>query len=190
MGSSDRRLKGLVVGSGMLIRTEEPDDVDAIAAVVARAFASDAEARLVAAIRASSNFVPDWSLVAIIDSNIVGHVMVSYVGLRDSDVERRIPSLSPLAVDPEVQGRGIGSALVRAVTERVDTAGEPLIVLEGIPQYYRRFGFEHAVPLGISIDLPSWAPAEAAQVLRLSAYDPRIRGRVDYPPAFKAVEDR
>jgi putative acetyltransferase len=173
-----------------LIRSEVSSDHDVIASVVARAFASEAESRLVAAIRASSNFVRDWSLVATVQSRIVGHVMVSYVGLDESDVRRRIPSLSPLAVDPDVQGGGIGSALVRAVTERVDAAGEPLIVLEGSPHYYARFGFEYAVPLGISIDLPGWAPPEAAQVLRLRTYDSRIRGKVAYPPAFDAVEDR
>ena len=176
--------------SEALIRTEKSSDRDAIASVVLRAFASEAESRLVAAIRASPNFVREWSLVATVQSRIVGHVMVSYVGLDESDGPRQIPSLSPLAVDPDVQGRGIGSALVRAVTERVDAAGEPLIVLEGSPLYYARFGFEYAVPFGISIDRPAWAPPEAAQVLRLRRYDSRIRGKVAYPPAFDAVVDR
>jgi putative acetyltransferase len=75
------------------------------------------------------------------------------------------------------------------VTARADRAGEPLVVLEGNPRYYARFGFEHSVPHGIHIDLPSWAPATAAQVLRLSTYDPSIRGRVVYPPAFSDVID-
>jgi putative acetyltransferase len=176
--------------SGIEIRTEAVSDRDSIASVVARAFASEAEARLVEAIRASDNFVLDWSLVATVESRVVGHVMVSYVGLHDANVSRRIPSLSPLAVDPESQGGGVGSALVRAVVERVDAAREPLIVLEGSPVYYARFGFEFAVPLGIWIDLPTWAPPEAAQVLRLRTYDARIRGNVAYPPAFAAVEDR
>jgi putative acetyltransferase len=174
----------------VLIRVEDRSDHGAISTVVARAFGSEAEARLVAAIRASRNFVLDWSLVAIVGSRLVGHVMVSYVGLQDAAPVREIPSLSPLAVDPEMQGCGIGSALVRAVTERVDIAGEPLVVLEGSPLYYARFGFEHAASLGISIDLPDWAPREAAQVLRLSAYDAGIRGKVVYPPAFDAVADR
>ncbi|MEY2405696.1 MAG: putative acetyltransferase, partial [Acidimicrobiaceae bacterium] len=44
-----------------------------------------------------------------------------------------------------------------------------------------------SVPHGIRIDLPSWASPEAAQVLRLRSYDPSIRGRVVYPPAFDEV---
>ncbi|HVJ97254.1 MAG TPA: N-acetyltransferase [Acidimicrobiia bacterium] len=165
-------------------RPETAADHDAIASVVARAFGSPAEAALVDAIRASPNYVPTWSLVATIDGNVVGHVMASYVTLRDGDTDHRIPSLSPLAVDPDAQRRGIGGALVRALTATVEAEREPLIVLEGSPGYYSRFGFEFAVPLGITITLPDWAPPEAAQVLRLKEYDPAVRGHVVFPPAF------
>ena len=151
---------------------------------MARAFGSPAEAALVDAIRASPNYVPTWSLVATIDGNVVGHVMASYVTLRDGDTDHRIPSLSPLAVDPDAQRRGIGGALVRALTATVEAEREPLIVLEGSPDYYSRFGFEYAAPFGITIALPDWAPPEAAQVLRLENYDPAVRGQVVYPPAF------
>jgi putative acetyltransferase len=171
----------------LAIRPEVDADHDAIARVVSRAFGSPNEAHLVEAIRASENFVAEWSLVAIVDDRVIGHVMVSYVGLRDGDRDRRIPSLSPLAVDPEHQGRGIGSALVPAVAQIVDDAGEPLIVLEGSPVYYSRFGFEASAPLGITIDLPDWAPPEAAQLLRLRAYAPDVRGHIVYPPAFDEV---
>jgi putative acetyltransferase len=76
---------------------------------------------------------------------------------------------------------------VSTVSARVDGDGEPLIVLEGSPAYYARFGFEHSVPLGIHIRLPEWAPPEAAQILRLRNYDSSIRGHVVYPPAFDDV---
>ena len=168
----------------LVIRAERAEDRDAIAAVVAAAFGSPVEARLVDAIRDSPEFVPEWSLVAELEGRVVGHVMVSYADLDDDGVRCRVASLAPLAVDPEVQRGGIGSALVRAVTADVDSRGEPLVVLQGDPGYYSRFGFEHSVPHGIELPLPSWAPSEAAQVLRLSAYDPSVRGRVVYPPAF------
>ena len=77
---------------------------------------------------------------------------------------------------------------MRAVTARVDEDGEPLVVLEGSPSYYGRFGFEHSVPRGIHINLPDWAPPEAAQILRLRTYDASIRGYVVYPPAFDALD--
>ena len=62
-------------------------------------------------------------------------------------------------------------------------------MLEGAPSFFGRFGFEHSVRYGITIDLPSWAPPEAAQVMRLGTYDPAIHGRVVYPPAFLDVID-
>jgi len=115
--------------------------------------------------------------------------MVSYVTLRDASADHRVPSLSPLAVDPDHQRTGIGSALVRAVATIVDSADEPMIVLEGSPRYYSRFGFEHAVPRGVTMTLPSWAPPEAAQLLRLRRYDADLRGQVVYPAAFDVVTD-
>jgi putative acetyltransferase len=62
----------------------------------------------------------------------------------------------------------------------------PPVVLEGSPRYYGRLGFKFAPEHGISIDLPDWA-REGAQVYLLSSYDPRIRGRVEYPPEIAAV---
>ncbi len=169
---------------GVRCRAEQPADHQGISEVVAAAFGSHAEAELVEEIRRSDHFIPQLSLVAVSDGRIVGHVMVSHATLLGADGERRIAMLSPLAVDRAFQRRGIGSALVRTVTADADSAGEPLVVLEGSPRFYRRFGFEHSLLYGIEIRLPSWAPPEAAQVLRLSGYDPVLRGRVRYPAAF------
>jgi putative acetyltransferase len=169
------------------IRAERPTDRSAIAEVVTAAFGSSAEAQLVDEIRVSSGFVPGQSLVAEVDGRVVGHVMISDATLDNGHTRRRIANLSPLAVSPEHQRRGIGSDLVRAVTARADEAGEPLVVVEGDPSFYGRFGFEPAARHGIEMTLPSWAPPEAAQVLTLRSYDPSIRGRVLYPPAFDHV---
>jgi putative acetyltransferase len=173
----------------LVIRAEDVGDADAISKVVTRAFGSSREARLVEALRDSPNYVPEWSLIAISSGQVVGRVLVTYATLLDGPTEYRVASLSPLSVDPEHQGRGVGSGLVRAVIAVLDAAGEPLVVLEGSPWYYARFGFEHSVPLGITITLPDWAPAEASQVLRLDQYDPSIRGRLRYPAAFDVLDE-
>ncbi len=173
----------------MNIRPEAPADGPAIAAVVESAFGSPVEAQLVEAIRASSSYVPELSLVAEVDGEVVGHVMVSHALLDTGERTLPIAMLSPLAVHPSAQRRGIGSALVREATARADDRREPLVVLEGDPAFYGRLGFEHSLRYGINIALPSWAPAEAAQVMRLAGYDPALRGRVVYPPAFDAVTE-
>ncbi len=177
------------------IRLEQISDHQQIRRVVAEAFGSDVEPDLVERIRASPEFVPEMALVAEIgdadDRQIVGHVMISAAVIRHAEGARRIVMLSPLAVTSTHQRRGIGGALVRAVTAIADQLGEPLVVLEGSPKYYPRFGFEPADRHGITIHLPDWAPPEAAQVMLLSAYDspdPTLSGTVVYPPAFDGVE--
>lgn len=183
---------------GITIRPETPADHDAIAAVVGRAFGSPAEPRLVEAIRASGEYLAELALVATVDGTIVGHVMISGCRLVAQTVEsgddpghdtgHDIVMLSPLAVDPDVHGRGVGSELVRSVTALADRRGEPLVVLEGDPRYYTRFGFEPAAGHGITMPIPDWAPPEAAQVLRLTNDDPALRGRVIYPPSFEVLD--
>jgi putative acetyltransferase len=171
----------------VLIRPETAADTPAVRRVVARAFGSDVEVDLVDRIRASPVYVPEMALVAAVGGAVVGHVMISGATLRHEAGDRPIVMLSPLAVDPDHQRRGVGSALVRAAVAVADRRGEPLVVLEGNPAWYSRLGFEPAARHGIVIRLPDWAPPEAAQVLRMAAYDPddpTLRGTVVYPPAF------
>lgn len=176
---------------GVTIRGESAEDYETIRRLVGAAFGSDVEADLVDRIRVSPEYVAEMALVAVMEGHPVGHVMVSGAVLRHREGERAISMLSPLAVHPEHQRRGIGAALVEAVLGVADALGEPLVILEGDPAYYSRFGFEHALPRGIEIDLPDWAPPEAAQVKLLAAFDPSdptLRGTVVYPPAFDGVE--
>ena len=177
---------------GVRIRPETPDDVDGIHRVVAAAFGSEVQAMLVERIRSSLEYVPEMALVADDDGEIVGHVMISRAVIRNGDGDRQISTLSPLAVRPDRQRSGIGSALVRSVLLAADAAGEAVVVLEGSPSYYARFGFEPAAHRGIELHVPAWAPPEAAQVVRLASFDPddpALRGTVVYPAAFDGLEE-
>jgi putative acetyltransferase len=173
----------------IVVESERSRDADAVDHVVRRAFAHQpGVAEMVTAIRASPRYRDGLAFVARADAEVVGFVMLSGTDLVDDDETRReVLTLTPLAVLPEFQRRGIGAALVRAALAAADHDGEPLVVLEGSPHYYGRLGFAPATAHGIVIDLPDWAPPEAAQVYRLSGYDPSIRGRVDYPPVVAAL---
>ena len=171
-----------------MIRPERPGDFDAIRVLVEAAFGSPVEAKLVDDIRADACYRPELALVAEEGGEIVGHVMVNHCDLRDGDVVHRVGMLSPLAVVPGRQQDGIGSALVREVCAGADAAGDPLVLLEGSPAYYSRFGFVDARRLGITIHLPDWAPPEAGQAITLSSYDPAVRGEAVYPPPFEGLE--
>jgi putative acetyltransferase len=163
------------------VRPEQPGDFEAIAAVVEAAFGRVLEARLVEAIRASDDFVAELALIAEADGEIVGHTMLSYSTVED--VARRVLQLSPLAVRPDRQRAGVGSALVRTALRRADKLGEPLVVVLGIPAYYPRFGFRPSSQLGLAAPDPATPDAEFMAV-PLTAYDPTIRGRVVFSPAF------
>lgn len=168
----------------MEIRPEQPKDFPAIRDVVAAAFEHVAEANLVEAIRVSQEYIPELSLVATEDGEVVGHVMISWTLLRSAGTDSPVPQLAPLAVAPAHQRRGIGGELVRAVCAAADSMGLALVLLEGDPGYYGRFGFEPAYAHGIELPLPDWAPREAGQILRLAAYDPGTVGTLVYPAHF------
>jgi predicted N-acetyltransferase YhbS len=62
--------------------------------------------------------------------------------------------LGPLAVAPEVQGRGVGSALVRHAIHEAALSGHEAILLVGDAPYYRRFGFSAAKVKGLRLPGP------------------------------------
>jgi putative acetyltransferase len=162
------------------IRFETPADYEAVHRVVADAFGRENEARLVDRLRETPGYVPELALVAEEDGNVVGHVMITYVSLDDD--ARGLLCLAPLAVTPPRQKDGIGGALLRESAARADALGAPLIVLVGHPAYYPRFGYEPARPLGL--EPPEGTHDAAFMALRLSKYDPAVRGRVAWPPVF------
>ncbi|HEY3183185.1 MAG TPA: N-acetyltransferase [Gaiellaceae bacterium] len=166
----------------MEIRVESPDDFAAIGEVVEAAFGKQDEVRLVDAVRASDGYVPELSLVAVDGAEIVGHVMLSYVGLDGSD--RRLLELAPLAVAPARQHEGIGGALTRDALARADAAGEPLVLVLGHAEYYPRFGFRPSTELGLEPPDERLRPVFFAAPL--GAYEKTISGRIVFPPAFEA----
>lgn len=162
------------------LRAEGEHDRTVIGKVVAAAFTPEVEvAALVDALRESPAFIPGLSLVATVDGVVVGHVLLTAAELADEgEVRHRVLVLSPLSVLPQHQRRGIGAALVIEALARADAEGEAMVVLQGSPRYYPRFGFRDSRTLGVSMDLPDWAPPEAGMARPLSAYQPSTRGRL------------
>jgi putative acetyltransferase len=174
----------------VIVRPETDNDRPRILDVVEAAFGKKAERVLVERLYADARvYRPGLSLVAETpEDGIVGHVLVTTAWL-DEIGGREIASLAPLAVAPEHQRTGVGTALVHAVCAVCDDRGEPLVVLQGHPNYYPRMGFEVSAPIGITFDLPDWAAPEAAMVRRLSNYDASLRGHVIYPEAFDGLPE-
>lgn len=171
----------------IVIRPEREADNAAIAEVVRAAFAGQPEdvALFVEGIRASEHFVPELALVAEDSSGVIAHVMLSWVGVEGGS-RPRILNLTPMSVRPDRQRVGVGTLLIRDALGRAEAAGEPAVMVEGIPAYYPRFGFERASSLGFVAPHPK-IPDEAFMVKRLPGYSPDLAGRIVYPAAFDVL---
>lgn len=172
--------------AGVTVRHEGAREAADVGHVVTEAFGKSTVGPLVDSLRASDAsdaWVDGLSFVAELDRTVVGHVLFTRSLL---DAPRRLVDvlvLSPLAVLPAYQGRGIGSALVRHGLDQVRSRPEPVVFLEGSPSFYPRFGFEPGGPLGFR--RPSLRVPEAAfQVIRQPSYEPWMTGTLVYAEAF------
>lgn len=165
------------------VRVAGDDDWTAILEVHRRAFGAEGEeiVRLVEALRAAPElYEPTLSFVAAPGGEVSGHVMNSWIDAAGTPVLQ----LSPLGVVPERQGQGLGSALVRASLDAVRARGEPLLIVEGNPAYYGRFGFVRASELGL-LAPPEALHERAFQVAVLDELAVLPRGQVTYPAPFR-----
>lgn len=167
------------------IRPETPADAPAIHRVNELAFGQPGEADLVDALRAEAR--PFLSLVAVREGEVVGHISFSPVTIESEETTSAAMGLAPMAVLPELQRQGIGSALIHQGLEECRRLGQDVVVVVGHPDYYARFGFVPAATLGLRCEYP--VPDEVFRVaeLRPGALAGR-RGLVRYHPAFGRLE--
>jgi len=170
----------------MDLRKERRGDREPVRDLQRQAFGGDhglVVADLVDSLRDTITPGNGLSLVAEHEGQIAGHVVFTRSLL---DAPRRLVEvqvLSPLAVLPGQQKRGIGSALVRHGLAALAGQAVPLVFLEGDPAYYARFGFEAGAGLGFR--KPSLRiPDRAFQAVRLAAYEPWMTGTLVYSETF------
>ncbi|WP_150628266.1 GNAT family N-acetyltransferase [Pseudomonas fluorescens] len=166
----------------MTIRNEQPQDIEAISRLTEAAFrneeySSHTEHFIVNALRRTGQL--SISLVASEHDEILGHVAISPVSI--SSGVTGWYGLGPISVRPDRQGKGIGSALMRAALQQLRQQGAAGCVVLGDPAYYGRFGFK-AHP---GLELPD-VPPEYFQALSFTGELPV--GVVKYAAAFDARE--
>jgi len=163
------------------IRVERPGDVDAVREVNRQAFAQDDEGRLVDTLRENGAVL--LSLVAVLDEAVVGHILFSPATAGGLDGA----ALAPMAVAPADQRKGIGSQLVTHGLDALRERGCPFVVVIGYPEFYPRFGFRPALPMGLTCDWDVPPGVFMVNVLDLPA-GPRLRGHVSYRPEFSTLK--
>jgi predicted N-acetyltransferase YhbS len=160
------------------IRPEKPGDETTIHALTEAAFrdmehADGDEQDLIDGLREAGDLT--LSLVAEDATRIVGHIAMSPVTIADG--AQNWYGLGPVSVWPDLQGRGIGGALVKRAIADMRKSGAKGIILLGSPEYYSRFGFIHEPQL----TFPG-PPPEYFQALLLDGDMPS--GEVTYAPGF------
>ena len=163
------------------VREETAADIDVVREINELAFGQPGEAGLVDKLRESCTEV--LSLVAIQDDHIVGHILFSPVTIESDGREVVGIGLGPMAVRPEYQNRGIGTALVREGLARLKAQGCDFVVVLGHPQYYPRFGFVPAGRYGIRCE---WEVPD--EVFMIQVFSKTIlSGLARYRPEFSEL---
>jgi putative acetyltransferase len=166
---------------GITIRDEKPLDVESITHVTIAAFkdhpiSHQTEHFIVAALRVAGAL--SLSLVAEVGGEVVGHAAFSPIAI--SDGSQGWYGVGPVSVLPELQRKGIGSALMREGLSRLKVSGAKGCMLVGDPAYYARFGFKNRPEL-----IHEGIPQQFFQVLGFG--DDAPRGTVKFHKAFEAT---
>ena len=173
-------------------------DADAINDVHRAAFPTELEARIVESlIQRGQDAI---SLVAEVNSRIAGHLLFSPATIRRdpyAPLEELVSrtettlvvglGLAPLAVLPQFQRCGIGSALVRAGLDECRRLAVPWVIVLGDPAYYSRFGFLPARRWQLTCE---FGGDEAFQILRIAEGPgefPVSGGVAHYADAFREL---
>ncbi|RDV10893.1 GNAT family N-acetyltransferase [Arthrobacter sp. RT-1] len=173
----------------LLLRNETPEDRDAILALTAEAFAispatglptegEPVEVKVLHALFDAKEYLPGFSVVAVLDGEIVGHV----ISTRGLVGEHELLGLGPIGVTPRLQRQGIGSALMKETIARANAAGESGIALLGSPDYYSRFGFVPAASFGVQPPEAAWS--DHFQLLPLALWPGGVHGTFRYAEPF------
>ena len=167
------------------VRRPRHEDFEDIGDNVALAFGDHGTtvSKLVSRLRVLWESGRGFELVAASDERVLGHIGFTRGYLDSRDRLRHVLVLSPLAVRPDMQGHGVGSALVRAGLEEARDQGFDLVFLEGAPLLYPKLGFVEGGRQGFG--KPSnRIPDRAFQVYFLSESGRSLSGGLVYPEVF------
>ena len=169
-------------------RKERVEDYNQVNSLIESAFneskyTNHQEQYLVDRLRKSTNFLPELSLVAEHKSEIIGHILLTRIKIKNDSSEYESLALAPLSVLPKFQNIGIGSELITNAHDEAKKLGFKSIIVIGLAEYYNRFGYKKASEFGIKS--PFEAPDENFMAIELIPGGlHQGKGIALYPPEF------
>lgn len=170
------------------LRQENEKDHKSVFTLIEKAFEKEEysdhkEQFLVERLRKSTAFIPELSIVAEVENEIVGHILLTKLEISNDTASFESLALAPVSVLPEFQGKGIGAKLILHSHKVAKDLGYQSIILLGHPDYYPRFGYELCEKY--HIEMPFEVPAENCMVIALTENGlSGVSGKVIYPAAF------
>lgn len=156
------------------ILAERPEDAALIDPLLDRTFGPQRLTKTVYRLREMLAPAPGLSFAAVDpDGHLLGSIRYWPILIETTPAIL----LGPLAVEPRLQGRGIGKALVRHSLRAARLAGHRIAVVVGEPEYYEPFGFRPAAGYGLVLPGPVDPRRFQAQELASGALE-GVRGQI------------
>jgi len=166
------------------IRPETPKDFEQVIKVNDLAFNQPNEGKMIEALRCDNKFIPELSIVAEVDSMVVGHILFFPLNIISGEKSFEVLSLAPMSVLPEYQNKGIGNKLVTEGLKKAKKMGFKAVVVLGHPTYYPKFGFERASNWNIKLPIED-VPDEASMAIELEeGFLKDKAGVIEYPSEY------
>ena len=171
----------------LTIRQENNADYKKIHELNLLAFEEKEEAVLVDLLRANHEFIPQLSLVALLNNKIVGHILFTKIKIIDDDGnENESLALAPMAVLPKYQKKGIGGKLIDKGLDIATKLNFKSVIVLGHEHYYPKFGFVPTVKWNIKS--PFEVPDNVFMGIELVKNGLKnVSGIVKYPKEFEEV---
>lgn len=137
-----------LISLSFTIEPQAAGDAAAIEDLLDRAFGPDRHGRTAYRLRDGVAPVEALSLVARDGHRFLGTLRFWPVEIAPEDGGDNVSALllGPLAVAPDLKGKGIGITLMREGLARAREAGHRAVILVGDFDYYRRVGFVRMAP--------------------------------------------
>lgn len=149
--------------------------------------ARENEAQLVDLLRKREDYIPDLSIVAVVNDQVVGHILFPQILIVQDDThQHKSLALAPISVLPSFQRQGIGKKLVEYGLQKAKELGFTSVIVLGHKEYYPKFGFQPTEKWNIKA--PFDVPSECFMAIELvpDALQ-NVSGTVKYPEEFSTV---